>query len=159
MKVLENPLFFVFAFTLFVFLAGIWWLLRQQRERTDREQRASPLRESEPTVMELLQEVPPDTIPLDQHGPMSPRAVPLDNREATRQTLRREETISRLALLDDLIAKQKSCIASACAMRQDVTLLEEQLKILTRTREEYYSALKRLLLDFTDGENSNGGNH
>ena len=66
--------------------------------------------------------------------------------------------MSRLALLSDLIAKQKSCIASACAMRQDVTLLEEQLKILTRTREEYYSALKRLLLDFTDGENSNGGN-
>jgi len=157
MKVLDHPFFFVFAFTLSVCLAGIWWLLRQYRERTNHEQR-SPLRESEPTVMEILQEVPPVTIPLDQHGPMSPRAVPLDNREATRQTLRREETISRLALLDDLIAKQKSCIASACAMRQDVTLLEEQLKILTRTREEYYSALKRLLLDFTDGENSNGGN-
>ena len=158
MNDLEHPLFLVFVFTLLVCLAGIWWLLCQHRERTDHEQRNLTLRESERSVMENLQEVPPDPIPLDQHGPMSPRAVPLDNREATRQTLRREETISRLALLDDLIAKQKSCIASACAMRLDVTLLEEQLKILTRTREEYYSALKRLLLDFTDGEKSNGGN-
>ena len=40
----------------------------------------------------------------------------------------------------------------------DVTLLEEQLKVLTDSREEYYSALKRLLLDFTDGENSKGAN-
>ena len=158
MKAVEHPLFFVFAFTLLVFLAGSWWLFRQEREKADPEQRIPSLRENELSVMEILQEVPPDTIPLDPHGPMSPRAMALDKRSATRHTIRREETMSRLALLDELIAKQRSCIASAGTMRLEVTLLEEQLKILTRTREEYYSALKRLLLDFTDGENSKGAN-
>ena len=70
MKDLEHPLFLVFAFTLLVCLAGIWWLLCQHRERTDHEQRNLTLRESERSVMENLQEVPPDPIPLDQHGPM-----------------------------------------------------------------------------------------
>ena len=92
MKVLDHPFFFVFAFPLLVCLAGIWWLFRQHRERMDHEQRNSPLRESERSVMENLQEAPPDPIPLDQNGSMSPRAVALDKRDATRQIIRREET-------------------------------------------------------------------
>ena len=36
------------------------------------------------------------------------------------------------------------------------TLLEEQLKTLNDFREEYFSALKRLLTEFVDGENAKG---
>ena len=88
---------------------------------------------------------------------MSPDSIDLEKKGALGRILRREETRSRLALLSNLIAKQNSRIASARATGLDVTLLEEQLKILTDSREEYYSALKRLLLDSTDGENANGG--
>jgi hypothetical protein len=93
---------------------------------------------------------------LAQDGP-SPDSVDLDKKEARGQILRREETMSRLALLSDLIAKQNSRISSARTAGLDVTLLEEQLKVLTDSREEYYWALKRLLLDTTDGENAKGG--
>jgi hypothetical protein len=158
MKFLGHPLFIVFASTLLVFLAGIWWLLRRQREKTHREQRASLLRESEPTVMEFLHEVPPDTIPLDEDGPVSPRAMALDRKDATRQTIKRKETRSGLAVLSELIEKQRTGIASARATGLDVSLLEKRLKVLTDTHEQYSSALKDLLTGCVDDEKGKGGN-
>ena len=59
--------------------------------------------------------------------------------------------------MSDLIAKQNLRIASARTKGLDIALLEEQLKILSDSREEYYSALKRLLLDSTDCENAYRG--
>ena len=124
MKVFGHPLFFVFAFTVLVCLAGIWWLLSGRRERADHERSTRPLWERDQSAMDVLE------------------SIGLDTKEPSGQIVGRAETMSRLALLDDLIAKQKSCMASARTMRLDVTLLEEQLKVLTETREEYYSALK-----------------
>ena len=75
---------------------------------------------------------------------------------ATEQTVMREEAKSRLALMDELIGEQRSRIASARARGLNGTLLEEQLKTLNDFREEYFSALKRLLTEFVDGENAKG---
>jgi Na+-translocating ferredoxin:NAD+ oxidoreductase RnfC subunit len=158
MKAVGHPLFFVFAFTVLVCVAGMWWLLRRRRERVARKQSTQPLQEGGRSAVEILQDIQSATISLAQHGTVSPASVGLDKKDATEQQIvKREETKSRLALLDDLIAKHRSRIVSGRTMRLDVTLLEEQLKILTDTREEYYLALKRLLLDFTDCENANGG--
>ena len=152
MKFLEHPLFLVFAFSLLVCLAGIWWLLRQPPEGKDLEQRSSALGEGERSVMEMLQEVLPDKIPLDQLGP-----VKLHKRDATQRTVMHEEAKTRLAVMDELIGEQKSRIASARDKGMDVSLLEEQLKALRDSREEYFTALKRLLIDFVDGEDAKGG--
>ena len=59
--------------------------------------------------------------------------------------------------MDELIGEQKSRIASARDKGMDVSLLEEQLKALRNSREEYFTALKRLLIDFVDGEDAKGG--
>jgi len=88
---------------------------------------------------------------------VSADSVDPDKKEARGQILRREETMSRLALLSDLIAKQNSRISSARTAGLDVTLLEEHQKVLTDSREEYYLPLKHLLLDTMDGENAKGG--
>ena len=157
MKVLEHPLFFIFAFTLLICIAGIWWLLRGQRERADRQQWTSPLHEDERSVMEILQDVPSATIPWVQHGPVSASPAEPDIKDAAQQIIRREETKTRLAVLDELIGTQRSRIASARTLGLDVTLLEEQLKVLTDSREEYFSALMRLLSEFVDGRNVDGG--
>ena len=157
MKDFGHPLFFVFAFTVLAFLAGMWWLLRGRRERADHIQSTRPLREAERSAVENMQDIPSATISLTQHGAVRVDSVGLDKKGAPGQILWREETRSRLALLSDLIAKQNSRIASARTAGLNVTLLEEQLKVLTDSREEYYSALKRLLLDSTDAENANGG--
>ena len=103
-----------------------------------------------------MQDIPSATISLTQHGAVRVDSVGLDKKGAAGQILWREETRSRLALLSDLIAKQNSRIASARTAGLNVTLLEEQLKVLTDSREEYYSALKRLLLDSTDAETAKG---
>ena len=156
MKLLGHPLFLVFAFSLLVCLAGIWWLLRQPREEKDFEQRASALREDERSVMEILQEVPPDTTPLDQLAPVEQGAVKLHKRDATLRTVMQEEAKTRLALMDELIGEQRSRIASGRARDLDVTLLEAQLKVLRDSHEEYFSALKRLLIDLAGDENAKG---
>ena len=155
MSFLEHPLFFVFAFLL-ICVAGIWWLLREPRDRADHERWTSPLHENEPSAMEILQDVP-SAIPSVQHGPVSTTSAKLDRKDAAQQIIRREETKTRLAVLDELIGNQRSRIASARTLGLDVTLLQEQLKVLTDSREEYFSALKRLLSDFVDGENVDGG--
>ena len=160
MNVFEHPLLFVFAFTLLVCLAGMWLLLRGRRDSADDEQSTQPfLREEDRSGVEILQEMQSAMMSLDQYERVSPASMGLDKREADAQFLRREETISRLALLDDLIAKQRSCMASARTMRLDLSLLEEQMKILTDTREEYYSALKSLLLDCSGAESEKGRKH
>jgi len=152
MKLLGHPLFLVFLFTLLVCLASIGWLLRQPPEGKDLEQRTSALREGERSVMQTLQEAPPDTIPLDQLAP-----VKVHKRDATQRTIMQEEAKTRLAIMDELIGEQKSRIASARDKGMDVSLLEEQLKALRDSREEYFTALKRLLIDFVDGEDAKGG--
>ena len=157
MNFFEHPLFLVFAFTVLAFLAGRWWFLRGKRERADHKRSTGPLREAERSGVETLQDIQSATISLAQDGSGSPDSVDLDKKETPGQILRREETMSRLALLSSLIAKQNSRIASARTAGLDVTLLEEQLKLLTDSREEYYWALKRPLLDTTDGENAKGG--
>ena len=102
--------------------------------------------------MEILQ----DPVPPAQHEAASDLSVSLDQNEVDQQILRREETETRLAVLDDLIGAQRSRIASARTTGLDVTFLEEKLKVLTDSREEYRSALKRLLADFADGKDGNG---
>lgn len=158
MTVLAHPLFFVFAFSLLVCVAGICWLLllRQRREGADHEQPTSPPREGERSVMEILQDGP-RTIPLAEHGPLVPRAVKLDKSDPAQQTIMREEAKSRLSVMDELIGEQRSRIASARTRGMNVTLMEEQLNTLTETREEYFAALKRLLTEFVDGESAKGG--
>ena len=146
MKLLGHPLFLVFAFSLLVCLAGIWWLLRQPPERDDLEDRASAPREGERSVMEILQAVPL-TISSAENAPAAPHAVTPDKMDATQQAISRAEAKTRLVIMDELIREQTSCIASARAQGLDVTLLEEQLKVLTDSRDEYFSALKRLLTD------------
>jgi hypothetical protein len=153
MSYFEHPLFLVFAFTVLAFLAGQVvvspWKTRESRSQTVDGTLAggraicggNPARHP----------VSNDFVGSD--GPGSPDSVDLDKKEAPGQILRREETRSRLALLSSLIANQNSRIAAARTKGLDVALLEEQLKILSDSREEYYSALKRLLLDSTDGEN------
>jgi len=153
MKVFGHPLFFVFAFPLLVCLAGMWWLLRGRRARAAHNQSTQPLHEGERSAAEVLRAIPSTTIPLAQHEAVTVDSVGLDKNGAPGQILRREETRSRLALLSSLIANQNSRIAAARTKGLDVALLEEQLKVLSDSREEYYSALKRLLLDSTDGEN------
>ena len=74
--------------------------------------------------------------------------------DATQQTIMQEESKTRLALMDELIGKQKVRIASARASGMDVTLLEDQLQILKDSREEYFSTLKRLLTEFVDDEHT-----
>lgn len=157
MNYFEHPIFLVFAFTVLAFLAGRWWFLRGKREGADHKRSTGPLREAERAAVEVPQDIESPAIALAQHGPVSAASVDLDKKETPGQILRREETMSRLALLSNLIAKQNSRIASARTAGLDVTLLEEQLKVLTDSREEYYWALKRLLLDTTDGENAKGG--
>ncbi len=159
MNYFEHPLFLVFAFTVLAFLAGRWWFLRGKRERADHKRSTGPLREAERAAVEVPQDIESPAIALAQHGPVSAASVDLDKKETPGQILRREETISRLALLDDLIAKQRSCMASARTMRLDLSLLEEQMKILIDTREEYYSALKSLLLDCSGAESEKGRKH
>ena len=156
MKVLGHPLFYVFAFTALVCMAGIWWLLRQPPERKDHaehEQTPSLLREGERSMMEILQDVAP-RIPLAQQGRVGPGGVNPHERDATQQTIMQEESKTRLALMDELIGKQKVRIASARASGMDVTLLEDQLQILKDSREEYFSTLKRLLTEFVDDEHT-----
>jgi len=157
MKVLGHPLFFIVVFTLLVCIAGVWWLLREQRGRADRQPRTSPLREDERSVMEILQDDPSASIPRVQHGPVSASAATPDRKDAAQQVIRREETKTRLAVLDELIGTQRSRIASARTAGLDVALLEEQLKVLVDSREEYFSTLMRLLSEFVDGRNVDGG--
>lgn len=156
MTVFGHPLFFVFAFTLLVGLAGIWWLLSERQARDDQE--APPPRDHNQSLIEVLQDVPPAPIPLAQPVPASPSAANPAAGDATQRIVKREETKTRLAVLDELIAKQRSRIASARTMGLDVTLLEEQLKVLADSREEYFSALKRLLGEFLDGRHGGDGN-
>ena len=106
--------------------------------------------------MEILQDVPP-TIPIAPRGPVGAGAVNLHKTVATEQTVRREEAKSRLARMEELIGEQRSRIASARARGMNVTLLEEQLKTLNDFREEYFTALNRLLIDFVDGDSAKGG--
>ena len=157
MNYFEHPLFLVFAFTVLAFLAGRWWFLRGKRERADHKPSTGPLREAERAAVEVQQDIESPAIALAQHGPVSADSVDPDKKEARGQILRREETMSRLALLSDLIAKQNSRISSARTAGLDVTLLEEHQKVLTDSREEYYLPLKHLLLDTMDGENAKGG--
>jgi len=157
MKGFGSPILFVFAFTVLVCVASLWWLLRGRRERADPKRSTRPLQAGERSAAEVLRAIPSTTISLAQHGAVTVDSVGLDKKGAPGQILRREETRSRLALLSDLIAKQNLRIASARTKGLDIALLEEQLKILTDSREEYYSALKRLLLDSTDCENAYRG--
>ena len=106
--------------------------------------------------MEILQDAPPK-IPRVQQGFVGPGTVNLHKRDATQQTIMQEESKTRLALMDQLIGEQRSRIATARAKGMNVTLLEEQLKILKDSREEYFSTLKRLLIEFVDGENTKDG--
>ena len=142
MKLLGHPLLLVFAFSLLVCLAGIWWLLRQPPEGKDLEQRTSALGEGERSVMEILQDVP-SMISVAENAPLASRAVTPE----TQQTIRRAETKTRLVIMDELIREQRSRIASARTRGLDVTLLEEHLKVLIHSRDEYFSALKRLITD------------
>jgi hypothetical protein len=82
----------------------------------------------------------------------------LDRKDATRQTIKRKETRSGLAVLSELIEKQRTGIASARATGLDVSLLEKRLKVLTDTHEQYSSALKDLLTGCVDDEKGKGGN-
>lgn len=104
-------------------------------------------------MMEILQDVQP-TIPLPGQGHTGPGAVNPHKRNTTEQTIMQEESKTRLALMDELIGEQKLRIATARASEMDVTLLEEQLQILKDSREEYFSTLKRLLIEFADDENT-----
>lgn len=69
----------------------------------------------------------------------------------------REETKSRLAVVDEMITTHRSRIASVRTQGLDVTDLEERLKVLTDSRDEYYSTLKRLLSEFVDDEKKDCG--
>ena len=109
-------------------------------------------------MMEILQDKAFETTPLAQPSPVTPESVKFDKKDADQHFVRREEMKTRLSVLDELIRKQRSRIASARSEGLDVTLLEEQLKVLSDSHEEYFSSLKRLLADFVDGDHLNGGN-